>query len=80
MDFNTFVDSVQEYAQTLANNPNLDNMIANKQVNTDPSFNETIANHRFNELKQMRICFADAHYHEKRRAFVYKSKCINACS
>lgn len=73
-DFNTFVDSVQKYAQTLANNPNLDEMIASKQVNIDPSFNETITKHRFNELEQMQTCFADPDYHGKRRAFVFKSK------
>ena len=73
-DFNTFVDSVQEYAQTLANNPNLDSMIANKQANIDPSFNETITKHRINELEQMRTCFADPDYHGKRHAFVFKSK------
>lgn len=74
MDFNTFVDSVIEYAQTLAKNPDLDDMIARKQANIDPLFDETIAQHRVNELGKMRTCFADPEYHGKRRAFVYKSK------
>lgn len=73
-DFNTFVDSVRGYAQTLAKHPDLDGMIARKQVNTDPSFNETIAKHRFDELEKMRQCFADPIYHGKRHAFVHKSK------
>ncbi|XP_037043713.1 hydrogenase maturation factor HoxX-like isoform X2 [Bradysia coprophila] len=73
-EFNTFFDSVQEYAQTLAKNPNLDDMIAGKQVNVDLSFNERITQHRNNELEQMKDCFADPMYHGKRRAFVYKSK------
>lgn len=73
-DFNTFFDSVQEYAQTLAKNPNLDDMIAKKLVNVDSSFEEKIAKHRNSELEQMKICFKDPTYHGKRRAFVYKSK------
>lgn len=78
-NFNTFVDSVQEYAEKLANNPDLDDMIAKKQVNIDPLFNETIAKHRSNELEQMKKCFDDPEYHGKRRAFVYKSKFIPTC-
>lgn len=73
-DFNTFFDSVQEYAQTLADDPSLDDMISKKPVNSDPLFNETIAQHRFHELEQMKTCFADPDYHSKRSAFVYKSK------
>lgn len=78
-NFNTFFDAVQNYARNLANNPNLDDMIAKKQVNTDPSFNETIAAHRFNELEKMAECFTDPAYHGKRRAFVYKTKSVPPC-
>lgn len=78
-DFNTFIDSLQEYAKTLAKNPDLDDMIAKKQVNTDPSFKDVIASHRYNELKQMKTCFADPQYHSKRRSFVYKSKFVPPC-
>lgn len=82
-DFNTFFDSVQDYAKILAEKPDLDKMIAKKQANIDPSFDQTIANHRFNELEKIRTCFEDPDYHKKRRTFVYKSKflpCVASCN
>lgn len=78
-NFNNFFDKLQKYAQNVAINPDLDDMIAKKQVNTDPSFYETIAMHRFKELEKMKTCFADPEYHGKRRAFVYKSNFVPSC-